>query len=147
MSGPDKRVNLDGLLHEIAASAPAGPKPGLIELRLRAACRARRRKRWQRWWISGAGLAACLLLAFGWEGHLSQRAAASAETSYTGFLALPYAQSDVPIEQAVVVRVSLRPADLEALGLPPALLVGRQRMPAELLIGQDGMARAVRLGK
>ena len=80
-----------------------------------------------------------------WQGH-ERRIAAAAESSYVnppGFLALPYAQSDVPLEHAVVVRVSIPPAEASAWGVPfdPA---GRSRINADLLIGQDGMARAVR---
>ena len=60
-----------------------------------------------------------------------------------GFFALPYAQSDVPLEHAVVVRVNMPPSEASALGMPfdPG---ARKEISADLLIGQDGMARAVR---
>ncbi len=140
----DDRVNLRKLFDELAASAE-GARPSEIEDRLRAACRARRV---QRRWRLGAGVAACLVMAGGWGWHFAQRPAlAMANPKYSGFVALPYAQSDVPLEQAVVIRVDLQPANLEAFGLPAALLPGRNRIQADLLIGQDGIARAVRLAQ
>jgi hypothetical protein len=58
---------------------------------------------------------------------------------------LPYAQSDVPMEQTIVIRVNLQPADLRSLGLPATAVSRKGRIKADLLIGQDGIARAVRL--
>lgn len=150
MSKPDDQVKLQELCRSLAATA-SGPVSGAIEDRLRMACRARRAE--QRKWRYGsmaAGVAACLLVALGWEWHVAHKPTSpgpAPETNYAGFVALPYAQSDVPMEQAVVVRVNLQPADLAGLGLPPALLVGRSRMHADLLMGQDGVARAVRLSQ
>jgi hypothetical protein len=141
----DSQVSLDELLRELAATA-GDASLGVVEARLRLACRARRLRR--RFRIGAAGLAACLLVGFGLGWRASNRPTLPpAEASYTGFMALPYAQSDVPIEQPVIVRVDLQPADLEALGLPPASMIGRNRMRADLLIGNDGIARAVRLAQ
>jgi hypothetical protein len=144
MSDFDSQVGLDELVRELAARA-GGPSPR-VEARLRLACRARRRRR--RFRIGAASLAACLLLWLGLGWRASNRLTlAPAEASYAGFMALPYAQSDVPIEQPVIVRVELQPADLEALGLPPASVISRNRVHADLLIGNDGIARAVRLAQ
>ena len=60
-----------------------------------------------------------------------------------GFVALPYAQSGVPLEQAVVVRVNIPSSRARSFGVPfkpgPS-----ENVSADLLIGQDGVARAVR---
>lgn len=149
MFNRDSQVKLDRLLRELASTAADRAAGGAVEARLRSACRARRTRRLQkRWSIGVLGLAACLLAVFGWMWRVpSKHSAARPVNNYAGFMALPYAQSDVPIEQAIIVRVKLGPADLKALGLPPALVIGRKPMRADLLIAQDGMARAVRLGE
>ena len=137
----EQQVEWRSLFRELVAAEP-GPTPGLLESRLCAAVRKRRFER--RVKIGVAGIAACLLVfGGGWQFSIHSPPE-QPSTSYAGFIALPYAQSDVPMEQAVVVRVTLRPNDLETLGLPPALLVGRSQVHAFFLLGQDGMARAVR---
>jgi hypothetical protein len=44
----------------------------------------------------------------------------------------------------VIVRVQLTASDLNSLGVPAMAGAARQPMRAELLFGQDGVARAVR---
>ncbi len=145
MPSIDDQVNLPKLLHDLVAAAPSQAFAA-VGARLRLACRARRMRRLDRHLrIAAAALAASLLLSFGWQWHLSHARALPVVESYSGFLALPYAQSGVPIEQVVVVRINLQPADLVSLGLPPALLTGRNTTHADLLVGQDGIPRAVRL--
>ncbi len=145
MPSIDDQVNLPKLLHDLAAAAPSQASAA-VGARLRLACRARRMRRLDHHFrIAVAALAASLLLSLGWQWHLSQARALPPVESYSGFLALPYAQSGVPIEQVVVVRINLQPADLVSLGLPPALLTGRNTTHADLLVGQDGIPRAVRL--
>ena len=143
----DSQVKLASLLRELGASA-YGPMPGTIENRLRQACRQKRLRRRR---LAGVviGIAASLLLALGWEYRVMRQPPAveapmMQSENYTGFLALPYAQSDVPMEQAFIVRVSLQPSEIAGLGLPSSWRVGTRRRRAELLIGQDGIARAVR---
>jgi len=145
MSSHNSRMSLRKQLRELALLPLPSPSSA-VESRLRAACRDRRKRRLRRRiQMLALGLAACLLLVLGWEWRASDRPLAPPRTpNYAGFLALPYAQTDVPLEEAIVVRVNVRPADLEVLGLPPALVIGRKPMPADLLIGQDGIARAVR---
>lgn len=122
-----------------ALAREAGPA---TEQRLIAAFRARRnqsRHAISYWAILAAGLA----LSFVWfRAHHSPNPAQPIRpaidnyaSATAGFIALPYAQSDVPLEQAVIVRVKLQ--------LAPASPSGT--ISADLLIGQDGVARAVRL--
>ena len=61
------------------------------------------------------------------------------------FIALPYAQSEVPLEQPVIVRVHIPVSELGVMGVPFAPATGGERIKADLLVGQDGVARAVRL--
>lgn len=130
------------------SSQSAPDVPASIATRLRLAVRARRKQlRRRRIFSIGTGIAACLLLILGWQLRFRSQPPATSVDAFAGFMALPYSQTDVPIEQAVIVHVNVQPADLEQLGLPRALIVSKQRIPADLLIGQDGVARAVRLRK
>jgi hypothetical protein len=144
MSDNDSEIELKRLLEKLRASAPR-LSSDIIEERLRQACRERRKQRHQRLLrFAGLGLAACLLFALGLDYYRSKSRVAPKDSDYAGFLALPYAQSDIPLERAIVVRVDLQPGDLAGLGLPPALVTGKGQRRADLLIGQDGVARAVR---
>ena len=67
---------------------------------------------------------------------------ASFET--TSFVTWPRATAGPPLESGSVVRVSLPVSILPALGLWPPPSAGSE-VPADLLVGQDGFARAVRL--
>lgn len=146
MSDFDDSVKLRRLFRELAKTA-SGPRSQAIEDRLRFACSARRRRR--RSTINALiAVAACLTLAaFGWGWRESNRPAAPAMPDYSGFMALPYAQTDIPLEEMVVVRVRLRPTDLSALGLPPAQVRSNGPVRADVLMGQDGIARAVRIAQ
>ncbi len=60
-------------------------------------------------------------------------------------MALPYAQSGVPLEDEIVMRVSIRESELESMGIPSASRNPNRQVNADVLVGQDGVARAVRL--
>lgn len=103
-------------------------------------------------WACWATAAACLALAIGWlwarQSAPVETTSATNESYYApppGFVALPYAQSGVPLEQAVIVRVQLHSGELRMLGMPAPVARAGERMSADLLVGQDGIARAVRL--
>ncbi len=138
----DEPLEWQNIVRELAAGVPA-LEHERIEPRLQAAVRRRGLRRRLR--IGLAGMAACLaIFVLGWRLAIPQPLEQSS-ADFAGFVALPYAQSDVPMEQAVVVGTTLAPNDLESLGLPHALLNGPNGVHVELLIGQDGVARAVRL--
>jgi hypothetical protein len=132
-------------LRELAESSPQAASVE-SEQRLREIFRTRQRR--SRAWKYLTAVAASLVIGgvsyVLWEAH--EHKTAVTESSYVsppGFFALPYAESDVPMEHAVVVRVTIPPAEATAWGVPfdPR---GRREISADLLIGQDGMARAVR---
>ena len=62
-----------------------------------------------------------------------------------GFVALPYAQSGVPFDDAVVVRVRVRESEWEEMGVPSTMQISATRVNADVLLGQDGVPRAIRL--
>ena len=146
-----QNANLQQALRHLAATLPRQACPA-TEQRLRAAFRARHKPS-PRAWTYWTTAAACLALAFAifWEFHLrrpSQSNPASTDTyasATAGFIPLPYGQSDVPLEQAVIVRVRLQPSEWGPLGVPVSANKTTETISADLLIGQDGVARAVRL--
>lgn len=134
--------HLEQALRRLSQSLPRDASPA-TEQRVLAAFRARRKRPLS---LYAAALAASLALATAWflsnpHSHPAPRTLPDP----SGFIALPYAQSDVPLEQAVIVRVTLASSDWRALGLPAAPLKTTTPISADLLIGQDGVARAVRL--
>jgi hypothetical protein len=62
-----------------------------------------------------------------------------------GFYPLPDAEALPPVESAMVVRVQMPMASLELIGFPINQDRASDRVEAEVLLGQDGLARGVRL--
>lgn len=121
----------------------AGP---LVEVQLVAAFRERHPKRmpaWRHWRQVAASLVAGGLLFFAWS-HWRATKPPRVDSETTGFIALPYSQSGVPMEQAVIVRMSIPAATLTSMGMRLPL-APEKNVNAELLVGQDGVARAVRI--
>lgn len=60
-----------------------------------------------------------------------------------GFLPLPYAEGAPPVNEEQVVRVNVPAAALSDIGLPVS--ESSQYVTADILIGDDGIARAIRI--
>lgn len=133
----------EALPHNVSHSA---------EKRMLAAFRARRAGS-RRMWTYAVAAAACFSFAVTWfVTHPSREPLQSPSAvidSYervpAGFVPLPYAESDVPLEEAVIVRVELQRSQLGRLGIPVSTLAINEKVSADLLVGQDGVTRAVRL--
>jgi hypothetical protein len=147
-------TDLKEVFRRLSEALPAEASAAAEE-RVLAAFRANRRCRPPRWayWATAAACLAAFAVGF-WGADSSKtlppfRVATvtddSFHTAMTGFIALPYAQSGVPVEQAVIVRMKLRPSELGALGVPLGAANAGGHISAELLVGQDGVARAVRV--
>jgi hypothetical protein len=141
----NENANLQKALRRLADLPPRDAGP-ITRERVLSAFRAQH-KRSPRHRIYLAVAAASLALAFaGFASHAWRHSAvvSSIRATNNGFIALPYSQSDVPMEQAVIVRVRLQPPEWGAFGLPPAP-PHANAINADLLIAQDGVPRAVRL--
>lgn len=97
------------------------------------------------WKTMAAALAIGALLYFAWSHRpVTPHRHSPAVVEEAAFFALPYAESGVPLEQSVIVRMRIPASTLVSLGMrlsvPPEKSVN-----AELLVGQDGVARAVRI--
>jgi hypothetical protein len=120
-------------LRALAASETGGPPPGLEAALLKRL----KRKRVISWPLVLEVLAAAALVAI---GIYSRPAAARDE-----FVAVPYSMPIGPYERAEVVRVSVPVVALEQWGLKVSVFDPGQRVNADVVIGEDGLARAVRL--
>jgi len=141
-------LDLQRALRHLAETLPRDAAPE-TEQHVLDAFRARKTRRLRTIRYLAASVA-CLVLASALfllqhSRHRSHPTATDLTARATSsFIALPYGQSDVPLEQAVIVRVKLQPSEWAAFGAPGAP-PRANAISADLLIGQDGVARAVRL--
>lgn len=149
------------LLQDLRALAVEGPReaPIHVEERLRVEFRRQARRRMLVGWLppSSIAAAAALVALLLWMHNEKTKpapvlAAATAHSvapapddSDASFYPLPEAEALPAVENAMVVRVQLPVSSLQLMGVP----VGEERadasVQADLLLGQDGLARAVRL--
>ncbi len=138
-----------------------------VEQRLLSAFRSHHRRR-EQLWIYAVETAASLTVAVGlyfallnggtanWrERNAAGMAPSRSAVRVNGpeadhdpgadFIALPYAESGVPVGEAIVLRVQLPVSELSVLGVPVSPTATAVRVGADVLIGQDGVPRAVRL--
>lgn len=126
-----------------------------VEKRLRGEVRAIARARRRRTWLGVSSVAAVLVLAvalYAWRiGHRHtletvQSPAAQEETTAevaTDFLPLPYYH--VPMNTGSTVRIEVPAQTLVSFGLAPGdFREGDGKVLADVLVGEDGLARAVR---
>lgn len=144
------------LLKDLRLLAAEGPRqaPARVEARLLAEFDRRKRQRRLMLWLPAGSLAAVaagLLLLFGL--HVSQPKATSAQAAVTAaedetaFFPLPEAEALPPLENAMVVRVQVPVSSLRLMGVPVNEEDAGTDVQADLLLGQDGLARGVRLAQ
>jgi hypothetical protein len=103
---------------------------------------------WRAWLAVAAAiaiLAAGLTLA--WQGFERTRQASVVEQASSEFVPWPGAASLPPFESGALVRTELPAAVLPLLGIVPAKATQGDTVTADVLVGQDGLARAVRLAR
>lgn len=139
--------DISDALRALAEAAPQQAGPA-VQQQLLARFRKRRNARRLRGYLAGAAGVLALVLGLyvaPWHHGNTSRAASPVPADVpSGFIALPYAQSGVPMEQAVIVRVNIPISELNGLGVTVTPPITRQTVRADLLIAQDGVARAVR---
>jgi hypothetical protein len=167
MNDDEKQIQ-DGL-RALAAEEPR-EAPRHVETYLLSAFRRRaRRRRMQAWGAAaGLGVVAAGLAAVLWvtgpalkRAYVADRTVASApaagnaaEAQYavvrteevqSSFYPLPEADALPPLETAMVVRVQLPLSSLQLMGFPVDEEAEADSVEADVLLGQDGLARGVRL--
>jgi hypothetical protein len=148
----DERDLLEGL-HALSSDGPCHA-PAYVEDQLLTEFRRRSRLRRARAWMSAVsvGAVAAAIAVLLWIGPWAPRhaafpadAPAMTEETTAGFYPLPDAEALPPVESAMVVRVQMPMASLELIGFPINQDRASDRVEAEVLLGQDGLARGVRL--
>jgi len=76
--------------------------------------------------------------------QLSSPARATVREVATPFFDLPFSDAALPLDQATMIRVELPRSALELAGLPVDEDRRNQRIRADLVLGADGLARAIR---
>jgi hypothetical protein len=123
-------------LKALAASETSGPPPGL-----EAALLAQLKKRPGRiisWPLALEALAAAAVIAIAVVGSRAP------EPVETGFVSVPFVEPIGPTETARVVRVRMPVGALAKWGMPVATANPNQSIDADVVLGEDGLARAVR---
>lgn len=142
---PELRPALRHLREQLGSNAPS---PAL-ELRLRAATihHGRGRSRVTLWIGAGIAAAAILFLTF-MPRRITPRPPASSQVVMSVSEFVPVRESALlpPPADPRILRVSVPRATLTSLGFPlPAQ--GESRVLADIVVGEDGLTRAVRLVK
>jgi hypothetical protein len=143
----------DGL-RALAAEEPR-EAPSHVEQFLMGKFRARaRRRRLALWGSAGAGIAAAVAI-IGLMAWMNSTAVTQADQQdhvvvrtddvAASFYPTPDADALAPIETAMVVRVQLPMSSLRLMGLPVSEDFSGDPIQADVLLGQDGLARGVRL--
>jgi hypothetical protein len=144
--------NEQELLESLRAMAGDGPQqaPPVLEQRLVAEFRRRGRRR--RAWFSFAGVGAVAAVAvLLWMRPVNTNPTAVPQDTQVlaeeaaGFYPLPEADALPPVENALVVRVQLPMSSLRLIGLTIDEERAAERIEADVLLGQDGLARGVRV--
>ena len=138
---------LNQLLRTVSESGPQ-EAPAHVEQALRAAFRQRQNKRRNTRWASvaiAAGLSAIAVLRF--TSTVSApviQPVAAVQQDTSEFIALSDADTATPLEHATIVRVQLPLSSFRDIGLAINEQNAADRVQADVLLGQDGLARAVR---
>jgi len=136
--------------HLAAECADAAPPAEMEAALLGEFERERRRKRRSPIVIATAAIAASVLALAALEHppfakHAAPAAPAPVEQSEAPFVPIPYLAPPAPYERIEVVRMQVPVAALIAAGLPVRTADPGARVEADVMVGQDGRARAVRL--
>jgi hypothetical protein len=144
---------LTAAMDRLAAESGCEQAPARIEAALLAEFdRERRRKRRSSWVCAAGAAAACLAAALVLEyASFSKHAMPAAPVPSEAreperpFVPIPYLAPPSPYERIQVVRMQLPVAALIAAGLQIRRADPGGRVDADVVVGQDGRARAVRL--
>jgi len=145
------------LMEDLRALASDGPReaPGYIEERLRVQFRKQKQRRKLSTWVLASGLAAAAITLAVWIPSAKHKPAVAPaivapvvdDEADMSFYPLPEAEALPAVENAMVVRVQLPVSSFQLMGVPVSDEGGDASVQADLLLGQDGLARAVRLAE
>jgi len=142
---------LSSAMKRLAAESAGAQPPAEMEATLLGEFerQRRRKKRWPL--VIATGAIAASVFAFvalehpPFAKHAPFAAPAPAEPSEAPFVPIPYLAPPAPYERIEVVRMQVPVAALIAAGVPVRTADLGARVEADVMVGQDGRARAVRL--
>jgi len=132
-------------------SARVEAPPGIEAALLAEFDRAGRRRRRLSWTVAAAAIAASVAIVFSWDRHpnvpLPAPAAVVSEDAQAEqpFVPIPYVAPLAQYERAEVVRMELPVSVLIAAGFPMRAEDPGAKAEADVVVGQDGRAQAVRI--
>ena len=139
---------IQDLLRAVADTDAAAEAPLEIELRLRREFRSRKRTRavWRLAWCASA---AAVVLVFVGTLHYRQRAAAPAPPAVEEVVTEFYPLMDPapPFERGRLLRVELPASAMRMVGLPVHAERLSDPVQADVLVGEEGLPRAIRFVK
>jgi hypothetical protein len=143
---------LSDALRALAGETPRLRASAAVEANLRAEVRAvaARRRQGALMTLGAAAVLAIVVAASAWRASRPSPAdsALALETTTEAATAfLPLAYSGVPTTNAQLVRMEVPRAALASFGLAPIETLAAppsDTVPAEVLVGEDGLARAIR---
>ena len=139
---PSER-KLNQLLRTVSETGPQ-EAPTHVEQTLRLAFRQRQSKRRNTRWAAiaiAAGVSALAVVRF---SPLVPAPPVASSQDTSEFTALSGADTATPLEHATIVRVQLPLSSFRDIGLAINEQNAAERVQADVLLGQDGLARAVR---
>lgn len=161
----DVNPELDQLLKRLARETSVPPEePARLQGLLDAFEAAQRKPgsspRRDYWWMGTLATAAAVLIAVAlspsWFGLARTSRSSTAPVAATGsghdvqppaggFVIVPGAASLPPLESGSLVRMDLPVSILPSLGMTPPATGSQTEVTADVIVGQDGLPRAVRL--
>lgn len=136
---------LDVAMRRVAAEAALMEPPPAVERAVLEEFDRAHHSRKRLYWTWEAGVAAALFVAVWLWQKPPSPVPATVVVPDQPFVAIPYVTPLAPNERADVVRVQMSVAALIAAGLPVAAADAGATAEADVVVGQDGRARAVRL--
>jgi anti-sigma factor RsiW len=97
--------------------------------------------------LAALAIAACVVVAVGISLVISKPPAhpgGPAQFASDGFIALPYSDESLSAEGAVVLQVEVPRSAVALAGIPVGDGPSNGRVKAEVMVGADGLARAIR---
>ncbi|MBI3678866.1 MAG: hypothetical protein HY235_00420 [Acidobacteria bacterium] len=119
--------------------------PAAVETAVVAAFRGRKQKflkRWPAWAAVPIAAAALLIAVLLWRSDKPQPAAPV--EMVTEFVPLRYGKPLEPGEPIQLIRIQVPQAELLRLGMPVAPDSGARLVKADVVLGEDGLAKAIR---
>ena len=135
------RAALDGLARSVSGSPPSATEALLLDAFRRR--RYKRRAHWPVWLTAAAALVIATLVI--WSRPAVPRPDASRQREVaTDFIPLRRGPILLPDEASQIIRIELPRREMRRFGIPVSSEFDESRVQADVIVGQDGMARAVR---